>query len=187
MDYDAIIELLIGHGYILSDDKERATLVLRKANYPEPSESAKGEADELWNGQAWMIEWNFGNGPQWFTGDWTSPLHWTRDPNKAVKFCTRDDALQVASAHGEHELVRETSHGWPEQEDKYAALIFARRPSAEPKTVAEFLGPQLNAELERAEAVNRADEAERRAEKAEAKLATLKAGGAVGYVDAGKE
>ena len=63
----------------------------------------------------------------------------------------------------------------------------ARRPSAEPKTVAEFLGPQLNAELERAEAVNRADEAERRAEKAEAKLATLKAGGAVGYVDAGKE
>ena len=47
MDYDAIIELLIGHGYILSDDKERATILLRKANYPEPSESAKGEADEL--------------------------------------------------------------------------------------------------------------------------------------------
>ena len=46
MDYDAIIELLIGHGYILSDDKERATILLRKANYPEPSESAKGEADE---------------------------------------------------------------------------------------------------------------------------------------------
>ena len=68
MDYDAIIELLIGHGYILSDDKERATILLRKANYPEPPDSeveanfnadmsqalkpsnatsAKGEADEL--------------------------------------------------------------------------------------------------------------------------------------------
>ena len=46
MDYDAIIELLIGHGYILSDDKERATILLRKANYPEPSESAKGEEDQ---------------------------------------------------------------------------------------------------------------------------------------------
>ena len=31
MDCDAIIELLIGHGYILSDDKERATILLREA------------------------------------------------------------------------------------------------------------------------------------------------------------
>ena len=65
MDDDAIIELLIAHGYILSGDRERATILLRKAfaattdyngpaiaaqidtRKPEaPSESAKGEADE---------------------------------------------------------------------------------------------------------------------------------------------
>ena len=108
MDYDAIIELLIGHGYILSDDKERATILLRKANYPEPPDSeveanfnadmsqalkpsnatsAKGEADELLAQLAKIFE---------DEAEYRDMILWTpMNPRKEVRGLTRSDIENI--------------------------------------------------------------------------------------------
>ena len=106
---------------------------------PAPSEAAP-EGGE-WNGQAWMIELNQGRGPAWFTGDWTSPLRWTKDPNRAVKFATRADADAVilGRLNKEGEYPFAFSHSWPAIEDKYIASILARVPRPEASGEVEAL------------------------------------------------
>jgi hypothetical protein len=112
-----------------------------------PSDSAKGEADEVGS-----LEWLYGA---------------CSEIEVALDCLTRRQGSRPAYADNALKKIREKS----------PAFLAVSRSSAEPKTVAEFLGPQLNAELERAEAVNRVDEAERRAEAVEAELAALKASG----------
>ena len=108
MDYDAIIELLIAHGYILSGDRERATILLRKANYPEPPDSeveanfnadmsqalkpsnatsAKGEADELLAQLAKIFE---------DEAEYRDMILWTpMNPRKEVRGLTRSDIENI--------------------------------------------------------------------------------------------
>jgi hypothetical protein len=57
--------------------------------------------------QAWLIE---RPGPEWATC-WSGGFEWTKDSLKAIRFCRREDANQVAELF-EFEDVRITEHTW---------------------------------------------------------------------------
>jgi hypothetical protein len=57
--------------------------------------------------QAWLIE---RPGPEWATC-WSGGFDWTKDSLKAIRFCRREDANQVAELF-EFEDVRITEHTW---------------------------------------------------------------------------
>jgi hypothetical protein len=55
----------------------------------------------------WLIE---RPGPEWATC-WSGSFEWTKDSLKAIRFCRREDANQVAELF-EFEDVRITEHQW---------------------------------------------------------------------------
>ena len=60
----------------------------------------------------WLIEKRpalYGGAPQWLIASWT--FEWTTDSAKAIRFCRREDAEQVASML-ESEEVSITEHQW---------------------------------------------------------------------------
>jgi hypothetical protein len=71
---------------------------------PESSPSAPVPAE---GAQAWLIE---RPGPEWATC-WSGGFDWTKDSLKAIRFCRREDANQVAELF-EFEDVRITEHTW---------------------------------------------------------------------------
>jgi hypothetical protein len=60
----------------------------------------------------WLIEKRpalYGGAPQWLIASWT--FEWTTDSAKAIRFCRREDAEQIASML-ESEEVSITEHQW---------------------------------------------------------------------------
>jgi hypothetical protein len=58
----------------------------------------------------WLIERSHAHGgPQWLIASWT--FQWTTDSTKAIRFCRREDAEQIASMM-ETEEVCITEHRW---------------------------------------------------------------------------
>lgn len=60
--------------------------------------------------RAWLIERKYKGVPEWLCGEsWA--FNWTRDSLKAIRFCRREDAEQVAAVVGD-EVDCITEHQW---------------------------------------------------------------------------
>jgi hypothetical protein len=62
--------------------------------------------------RGWLIERRpaiYGGALRWLISDWT--FEWTEDSTKAIRFCRREDAEQIASMM-EFEEVSITEHEW---------------------------------------------------------------------------